>query len=195
VAQKSLPVCLHAAKIRQPVCSRASEDAYAAQKRAFEVGSLSTESTFPADWSRPNTAAEKLSEYNHHWAGILVLSIGLLALAAQAGKVSWARIGRWPSSVSRHFSFFEAIPNLAARPVGFWATLADPECCCIVFRVLVLSWLSSSGACRRAALASGVHGWPFRSHRVSGLCFSLIRIASEIQGRVLAELSHIPLAI
>src|SRR5258708_861325 len=106
------------------------EDAYAAQKKAFEVGPLSTESYVPRQTgTRPNTPPEKAwSEYNHHWAGIFVLSMGLLALVAQAGRVSWAR--NWPLSFFglSAFLFLRSDPETwPLGPVGFWATLADPE--------------------------------------------------------------------
>jgi len=54
-----------------PSVQELPEDAYAAQKRAFEVGSLSTESYVPGQTgTRPNTAAEKAwSEYNHLLGG------------------------------------------------------------------------------------------------------------------------------
>jgi len=83
-------------RFASPSVQELPEDAYVAQKRAFEVGSLSTESYVPGQTgTRPNTPAEKAwSEYNHHWAGIVVLSMGLLALAAQAGIAGSTRIGK-----------------------------------------------------------------------------------------------------
>jgi putative copper resistance protein D len=67
--------------------------------------------------TRPNTPAEKAwSEYNHHWAGLIVLAIGLLALLAQLARASWAR--NWPSFswVSPSFYFSEAIPKPGLSP-------------------------------------------------------------------------------
>src|SRR5258708_21978427 len=83
-------------RFSSPMIQELPEDIYAAQKKAFEAGSLSTESFVPGQaGTRLNTPAEKAwSEYNHHWAGIIVLTIGLLALLAQAAQVSWAR--HWP---------------------------------------------------------------------------------------------------
>src|SRR4029077_9870920 len=43
----------------------------------------------------PRNAADiAWSEYNHHWAGLLVLAIGVLCLAERAGLAPWAR--NWP---------------------------------------------------------------------------------------------------
>src|SRR5438093_10378515 len=86
----------HPPDSRSPSVQDLPDAAYAAQKNACEAGSLSTESYVPGQTgTRPNTPAEKdWSEYNHDWAGILVLAMGLLAFIAQAGKISWAR--NWP---------------------------------------------------------------------------------------------------
>src|SRR5271166_4171293 len=43
-------------------------------------------------WQRIASAAE--SESNHHWMGIVVLAMGLLALLARTGKAPWAEY--WP---------------------------------------------------------------------------------------------------
>src|ERR1700674_2300480 len=123
-------------RFASPSVQELPEDVYAAQKKAFESGSLSTESYVPGQTgTRPNTPAEKAwSEYNHHWAGIVVLAMGLLALVAQAGQVSWAR--NWPLAFLglSAFLFLRSDPETwPLGPVGFWATLADPKSCCIAF--------------------------------------------------------------
>src|SRR5262249_53517331 len=44
---------------------------------------------------KPNTPADTAwSEYNHHWAGLVVFALGVLAVAARSGYVPWAR--NWP---------------------------------------------------------------------------------------------------
>src|SRR6266568_7788510 len=55
-------------RFASPSVQELPEDADAAQKKAFEAGSLSTESYVPGQTgTRPNTPAEKAwSEYNHH---------------------------------------------------------------------------------------------------------------------------------
>jgi len=117
-------------RFASPSVQELPEDVYAAQKKAFESGSLSAESYVPGQTgTRPNTPAEKAwSEYNHHWAGIVVLAMGLLALVAQAGQVSWAR--HWPLAFFglSAFLFLRSDPETwPLGPVGFWATLANPE--------------------------------------------------------------------
>src|SRR6266851_3878445 len=50
----------------------------------------------PGEGVVPPRNAEDIawSEYNHHWAGLFVLAIGLLALAERTGYAPWAR--HWP---------------------------------------------------------------------------------------------------
>jgi copper resistance protein D len=184
-----------------PSVQELPEDAYAAQKRAFEVGPLSTESYVPGQTgTRPNTPAEKAwSEYNHHWAGICVLSMGLLALAAQAGKVSWAR--NWPLAFFglSAFLFLRSDPETwPLGPVGFWATLADPEVllhrffAVLVIALAVFEWRVQTGrvASGRARLA-----FPVLIAISGALLLTHSHSLGNLKEEVLAELSHIPLAI
>jgi putative copper resistance protein D len=55
--------------------------------------SRSTASFVPGQSLYPNTPADiAWSEYNHHWAGLVMLAIGMLAFLA--GRFAWAR--HWP---------------------------------------------------------------------------------------------------
>jgi putative copper resistance protein D len=188
-------------RFASPSIQELPEDAYAAQKKAFEVGPLSTESYVPGQTgTRPNTPAEKAwSEYNHHWAGILVLSMGLLALAAQAGKVSWAR--NWPLAFFglSAFLFLRSDPETwPLGPVGFWATLADPEVllhrffAVLVIALAVFEWRVQTGrvASGRARLA-----FPVLIAVSGALLLTHSHSLGNLKEEVLAELSHIPLAI
>jgi hypothetical protein len=74
----------------------------------------------PGQFRHPNTPADiAWSEYNHHWAGLVVLMIGLLALLSR--RLRWAR--HWP------LAFFGLAVFLLIRsdsenwplgPRGFW---------------------------------------------------------------------------
>jgi copper resistance protein D len=188
-------------RLASPSVQELPEDAYAAQKKAFEVGSLSTESYVPGQTgTRPNTPAEKAwSEYNHHWAGIVVLSMGLLALVAQAGKISWAR--NWPLAFFglSGFLFLRSDPETwPLGPVGFWATLADPEVllhrffAVLVIALAVFEWRVQTGRVTsgRARLA-----FPVLIAVSGALLLTHSHSLGNLKEEVLAELSHIPLAI
>ena len=188
-------------RLASPTMQELPEDIYAAQKKAFEVGPLSTESFVPGQaGTRPNTTAEKAwSEYNHHWAGIVVATIGLLAILAQAANISWAR--NWPLIFLglALFLFLRSDPEVwPLGPNGFWITFADPEV--LLHRIFVL-----------LVIGLAVFEWRVQTGRVSSprvpLIFPmLVAIAGalllthshalgNIKEEVLAELSHIPLAI
>jgi copper resistance protein D len=190
-----------APRFASPSIQELPEDVYAAQKKAFEVGSLSTESYVPGQTgTRPNTPAEKAwSEYNHHWAGIIVLAMGLLAFVAQAGKVSWAR--NWPLAFFglSAFLFLRSDPETwPLGPVGFWATLADPEIllhrffAVLVIALAIFEWRVQTGrvASGRARLA-----FPVLIAISGALLLTHSHSLGNLKEEVLAELSHIPLAI
>jgi len=190
-----------APRLSSPTVLELPEDIYAAQKRAFEVGSLSTESYVPGQTgTRPNTPAEKAwSEYNHHWAGIVVLSMGVLALVAQAGKMSWAR--NWPLAFFglSAFLFLRSDPETwPLGPVGFWATLADPEVllhrffALLVIALAVFEWRVQTG---RVASGSARLAFPVLIAISGALLLTHSHSLGNIKEEVLAELSHIPLAI
>src|SRR6267378_1440580 len=188
-------------RLASPTMQQLPEDIYAAQSKAFQAGSLSTESYVPGQAStRPNTPAEKAwSEYNHHWAGIMVLAMGLLALVAQAGQVSWAR--HWPLAFFglSGFLFLRSDPETwPLGPVGFWATLADPEVllhrffALLVIALAVFEWRVQTGRVTsgRARLA-----FPVLIAVSGALLLTHSHSLGNLKEEVLAELSHIPLAI
>jgi putative copper resistance protein D len=188
-------------RLGSPTMRELPEDVYAAQSKAFGAGSLATESFVPGQaGTRPNTPAEKAwSEYNHHWAGIIVLAVGLLALIAQAGRVSWAR--HWPLAFLglAVFLFLRSDPEVwPLGPNGFWITFADPEV--LLHRIFVL-----------LVIALAVFEWRVQTGRIASpnvrLVFPVLVAVSgalllthshalgNSKEEVLAELSHIPLAI
>jgi copper resistance protein D len=188
-------------RFASPSVQELPEEAYIAQKKAFEVGSLSTESYVPGQTgTRPNTPAEKAwSEYNHHWSGLVVLTMGLLALVAQAGKASWAR--NWPLAFFglSAFLFLRSDPETwPLGPIGFWATLADPEVllhrffAVLVIALAVFEWRVQTGrvASGRARLA-----FPVLIAISGALLLTHSHSLGNLKEEVLAELSHIPLAI
>lgn len=188
-------------RLSSPAMKDLPEDIYAAQKMAFEMGSLSTESFVPGQsGTRQNTPAEKAwSEYNHHWAGIIVLSIGLLALFAQAGKIAWAR--NWPLlflglSV---FLFLRSDPEVwPLGPNGFWVTFADPEVllhrifAALVIALAVFEWRVQTG---RVTSSNVRLVFPMLVAVSGALLLTHSHSLGNIKEEVLAELSHIPLAI
>ena len=68
------------------------------------------------------------SESNHHWMGLVVLAMGLLALLARTGKAGWAEY--WPLLLIGIAIFIFVQADTECWPVGakgFWACWANPE--------------------------------------------------------------------
>jgi copper resistance protein D len=68
------------------------------------------------------------SEYNHHWAGLVVLLAGALALASRFRRMRWARF--WPVSFAglAVFILLRADPeNWPLGPRPFWESFFAPD--------------------------------------------------------------------
>ena len=80
----------------------------------------------PAASGDANDAA--WSEYNHHWAGLVVLLAGVLALASRFRRMRWARF--WPASFAglAVFILLRADPeNWPLGPRPFWGSFFAPD--------------------------------------------------------------------
>ena len=190
-----------APRLASPTMKDLPEDAYEAQKKAFDAGNLSSASFVPGQaGTRPNTPAEKAwSEYNHHWAGIVVVALGLLALLAEAGRVGWAK--NWPLVFLglAAFLFLRSDPEVwPLGPNGFWVTFADPEVLLhrifvvLVIALAVFEWRVQTG---RVASEGGRLIFPALVAVASGLLLTHSHSLGNIKEEVLAELSHAPLAV
>src|SRR5580693_7723690 len=188
-------------RLSSPAIQDLPEDIYAAEVKAFDAGTLSSASFVPGQaGTRPNTPAEKSwSEYNHHWAGLIVLAIGLLAFLAQLPQFPWAR--NWPLLFLglSLFLFLRSDPETwPLGPNGFWATLQDPEVllhrifALLVVALAIFEWRVQTGrvATERARLI-----FPALVAAASALLLTHSHSLGNIKEEVLAELSHAPLAV
>jgi putative copper resistance protein D len=188
-------------RLASPAIQDLPEDIYAAEVKAFDAGTLSSASFVPGQaGTRPNTPAEKSwSEYNHHWAGLIVLSIGLLAFLAQTKHFPWAR--NWPLLFLglSLFLFLRSDPETwPLGPNGFWVTLQDPEVllhrifALLVIALAIFEWRVQTGrvATERARLI-----FPALVAVASALLLTHSHSLGNIKEEVLAELSHAPLAV
>jgi putative copper resistance protein D len=188
-------------RLSSPAVADLPEDVYAAEVKSFDAGTLSSASFVPGQaGTRPNTVAEKSwSEYNHHWAGLIVLAIGLLAFLAQMPQFPWAR--NWPLLFLglSLFLFLRSDPETwPLGPNGFWATLQDPEVllhrifALLVIALAIFEWRVQTGrvATQRARLI-----FPALVAAASALLLTHSHSLGNIKEEVLAELSHAPLAV
>jgi putative copper resistance protein D len=156
--------------------------------------------TTPGSGILPPRNAEDIawSEYNHHWAGIFVLLIGLLALLGRAG-VGWAR--HWPLLFLAMAGFLLVRSDPEVWPLGqegWWVAWRDVEVAQHRFFVLLI-------------LLFGAFEWSVRTGRLkserAAMVFPLLVAVggamllthshqiSNVKDQMLIELTHTPLAL
>jgi putative copper resistance protein D len=139
------------------------------------------------------------SEYNHHWAGLLVALMGLAALALRSGRAPWAR--HWPLLflLLAAFLFLRADPEVwPMGEIGLIESLRDPEV--VQHRVFValivvfafFEWRVRTGriASRRLALA-----FPLLVALGATLLLTHSHALGNVKEELLIEWTHLPIAV
>lgn len=138
------------------------------------------------------------SEYNHHWAGLCVALIGLLALLNQAG-MRWAR--HWPLLflALAGFLFLRSDPEVwPLGEIGFFESLRDVE---VLQHRAVLPLLVAFAVCEWRVRARGwtnpvaVMVFPFMCVLGGTLLLTHSHAIANVKEQLLIELTHTPLAI
>ena len=148
----------------------------------------------------PSTPADiAWSEYNHHWSGLLVLAIGVMALAWRTGHAPWAR--HWPLLFLglAVFLFFRSDPeNWPLGGNGFFESFGTSEVAQHRLMVIMI-------------IAFGLFEWGVRTERIdshrAALFFPLVcglggaillthtHSLGNVKQELLIELTHIPIAL
>ncbi len=139
------------------------------------------------------------SEYNHHWAGLIVLAAGLLAMVARARWGRWAR--NWPLLFLGLAAFILVRADADTWPLGprgFWESLETAEIMQHrLFVVLVAAFGLFEWAVRvdrlRARWAAMV--FPLVCAVGGALLLTHSHSFNDVTAEFLAELSHLPLAV
>ncbi len=138
------------------------------------------------------------SEYNHHWAGLFVLAIALLALLNQAG-VRWAR--HWPLVFLglAVFLFLRSDPEVwPLGTEGIIASLRDVEV--VQHRIFVLlivvfglfEWRVRAGNLGQTRAA---YVFPLLTAAGGALLLTHSHAISNVKDALLIEITHTPLAL
>jgi putative copper resistance protein D len=158
------------------------------------------QSFVPGTSDHPNTPGDiAWSEYNHHWAGLIVLSAGLLALLARWGRTKWAR--HWPLAFLglAVFLFLRSDPeNWPLGPRSFWRSFAVTDVLQHrLFVLLVVAFAVFEWSVRTGRIVSPRAGFVFPAVCALGgaLLLTHTHALTNINEELLVELSHIPLAI
>jgi putative copper resistance protein D len=159
------------------------------------------EAYVPGEGIAPPRNADDIawSEYNHHWAGLFVLAIGLLALLERTGRANWAR--HWPLLflVLAAFLFLRSDPEVwPLGTVGFLESLRDPEV--VQHRIFVLltivfaifEWRVRTGRLRRPGAALV---FPMITAMGGTLLLTHSHALANLKDQLLIEMSHVPMAL
>jgi putative copper resistance protein D len=148
----------------------------------------------------PSDATDRQwSEYNHHWAGVIVFAAGLLAFLSRFAGMRWARY--WPLSFAglSVFILLRADPeNWPLGPRPFWASFSAPDV--LQHRaaaVLILGFAAFECAVQAGKLRAQWAAIIFPAMCALGAAVLLTHshLSSDMQEDFLASLSHIPIAL
>ncbi|MGD0443892.1 MAG: CopD family protein [Edaphobacter sp.] len=139
------------------------------------------------------------SEYNHHWAGLIVLIAGLLALLSRHRTMRWARF--WPLSFAALavFILLRADPeNWPLGPRPFWQSFASPDVLQHRFgALLIVVFATFECAVQAGKLKARWATYVFPAMCAAGAAMLLTHehSARDVKEALLAEMSHTPIAL
>jgi putative copper resistance protein D len=152
----------------------------------------------PGQVLHPNTPADiAWSEYNHHWAGLVVLAIGLVSILAVRFRLARS----WPLLFIGLAVFLLVradSENWPLGPRGFWESFQVAEVAqhrlfvLLILAFAIFEWCVQTGKLRptRAGLI-----FPAVCAVGGALLLTHSHSLGNVKEEFLAELSHIPLAI
>ena len=149
---------------------------------------------------RPATPGDiAWSEYNHHWAGIVVLVMGLLAFASRSSRATWA--ANWPLLFLglAVFLFFRAdAENWPLGPDGFWESFRVADVLqhrfftLLIVGFAVFEWRVQNG---RNTAAWTPYIFPAICALGGAVLLTHSHGLSNVKEATLIELTHIPIAV
>ncbi len=139
------------------------------------------------------------SEYNHHWAGFIVLAAGVLALVSRLPRQTWAR--HWPLLFLGLSIFILLRADPECWPLGprpFWASFTAPD----VLEHRLYAMLIAVFSVFEWGVQTGRLHWPRARFVFPVLCaaggallLTHTHALGEGTDEVYAELSHTPIAL
>jgi putative copper resistance protein D len=139
------------------------------------------------------------SEYNHHWSGIIVLLIGILALAEISGLAPWAK--HWPLLFMVLGGFLFLRSEAEGWPfgsIGLMESLRDPEFVQHkAFMVLMTSFAAFEWSVRTGILTRSWARYVFPLLSAVGGMMLLTHSHSiaNVKELLLIEMTHMPIAV
>jgi putative copper resistance protein D len=145
-----------------------------------------------------NAADIAWSEYNHHWSGLFVVLIAVLALLHRAG-IGWAR--HWPLALlgMALFLFLRSDPEVwPLGEIGFWTSLRDVEVfqhrifVILIVAFALFEWGVRTGRLQNPRLKLV---FPLLTALGGALLLTHSHAIANVRDQLLIEVSHTPLAL
>ncbi len=137
------------------------------------------------------------SEYNHHWAGLIVFAAGFFALLAR--RIGWAR--NWPLLFIALAVFILLRADPECWPLGprsFWATFAESEVlehrlfAILITAFAIYEWAVQTG---RVRAMSAALVFPALCTIGGALLLTHSHALGNVKDEMLAEMTHTPIAL
>jgi copper resistance protein D len=172
----------------------------AAERRA-ESESTRARAFVPGGGTLPQRNAEDRawSEYNHHWAGVLVMLMGFAALAQRTGHAPWAK--HWPLLLLllAGFLLLRADPEVwPMGEIGLIESLKDPEVLQHrLFSLLIVAFALFEWGVRtgRIAALGPRRVFPLLTALGGTLLLTHSHALGNVKEEVLVDLTHLPIAV
>ena len=164
-------------------------------KAAIQTYALSPDDAKAAN----NKMEQEWSDYNHHWAGIVVLMAGLLAMLGRWDRARWAR--HWPLAFLglALFLFLRADPEAwPLGPRGFWDSFYNPEDLQHrLFILLIVSFVAFEWSVQTQRLRSSNAALVFPAVCALGgaLLLTHNHTLGNVKEELLTEMSHTAIAL
>ena len=139
------------------------------------------------------------SEYNHHWAGLLVAALGFIALMRKSGRAPWGR--HWPLLflLLAVFVIVRADPDVwPMGQTGVVESLKDPEVAQHrVFSALIVgfSLFESRVSTGRSVSLGSARVFPLLMTLAGTLLLMHSHALGNVKEELLIELTHLPIAM
>lgn len=172
-----------------------------AEARAATAGTQPSRAYVPGGGVLPPRVDADMawSEFNHHWAGIVVLLVGVLALGGWSGVAPMAR--HWPLLflALAVFLFFRADPeSWPMGPAGFWESWRDVD---VARRHLLVMFLAvmAIGQWRvqvgRVPSERAAQVFPLLVAGAGMLLLCQVSSLANVREELLLELPRLPIAV
>lgn len=164
-------------------------------KAAIQTYALSPDDAKAAN----NELEQEWSDYNHHWAGLVVLLAGLLAMLGRWDRARWAR--HWPLAFLglAVFLFLRADPEAwPLGPRGFWASFYNPEDLQHrLYILLIVSFVAFEWSVQTKRLRSSKAALVFPAVCALGgaLLLTHNHTLGNVKEELLTEMSHTTIAL